>query len=93
MRMREGWEPCRSEDYPEMHVRSDLRSDFKGCIEIGGLLLCRMPQERYDARDAYYRRLAEQQLASVEANYLRENDPRMPLLKPEGRTQVIFGKR
>jgi hypothetical protein len=43
-------------------------------------------------RDAYYRESAQNQMRSVENNFMRENDPRMPLMKPEITTRVTFGK-
>jgi hypothetical protein len=43
-------------------------------------------------RDAYYRESAENQMSSVENNFMRENDPRMPLNKPQIDSRVTFGK-
>ncbi len=40
-RFREGWEPVRAEDHPEMMMASDRGSDYAGNIEVGGLLLCK----------------------------------------------------
>jgi len=39
---REGWEPVRAEDHPELMLESDIGSQFKGNIEVGGLLLCKL---------------------------------------------------
>ena len=92
-RFREGWEPVMAENHPELKVQSDYGSQFakQGNIEIGGLLLCKAPKEVMDKRDAYYRKQAANQMEGVDRNYLRENDPRMPLLKPERSTKVKFG--
>lgn len=91
---RDGWEPCRAEDHPELCIRSDVGSRFgkDGNIEVGGLLLCKNSVENVNKRSAHFQRIAEQQMAAVDANYMRENDPRMPLLKPERETRVNFGK-
>jgi hypothetical protein len=43
------------------------------------------------ARDEYYRQQAQNQMDAVDNNYLKENDPRMPLLKPERKTRTTFG--
>ena len=43
------------------------------------------------ARAKYYENMAQQQMEGVDRNYLRENDPRMPLLRPERNTKVKFG--
>ena len=90
--MREGWQPVKAEDYPEMLLESDIGSRFEGNIEVGGLLLCRAPKERMEQRNEYFKNMAENQMESVDNNFLRENDPRMPLMKPERSTRTTFGK-
>ena len=92
-RFREGWEPVLAEDHPELKIQSDYGSEFakKGNIEIGGLLLCKAPKKDMDARARYYQEQAQNQMEGVDRNYLRENDPRMPLLNPERSTKVKFG--
>lgn len=90
-RFREGWEPCRAEDHPEMSVISDRNSSFPGCIEIGGLLLCKTSEENVTARREYYEQRAAEQLSSVDNSFLRENNPIMPLAKPERRSRTTFG--
>lgn len=92
-RFREGWEPVNAKDHPELALVSDTHgASFQDGVEIGGLLLCKTSKEKVDARNEYYSSLAHQQMASVDNNYLRENDPRMPLLKPERRSRTTFGK-
>ena len=92
-RFREGWEPVKSEDHPELQIMSDHKSDWaqKGGIEVGGLLLCKAPLEMVDKRRAYYKAHAESQMQAVDNNYMRENDPRMPVLAPDRKTRVAFG--
>lgn len=87
---REGWEPVKVEDYPELHVRSDRNSEFTGNIEIGGLLLCKRPEEVSIQRAAHYANKSAEQMAAVDSNLMKQNDPRMPLFK-ESRTSVSFG--
>lgn len=93
MRFREGWEPCRAEDYPDLRILADVTSEWgkRGCIEVGGLLLCKCAKEVMDQRDEHYRRLSQAQLEAVDNNYMRENDPRMPLVPTERKTRVSFG--
>jgi|TARA_A100001391_G_scaffold191411_2_gene164730 hypothetical protein len=92
-RFREGWEPVMAEEHPELKIQSDYGSQFaaKGNIEIGGLLLCKAPEKTMQQRSKYYEDMAQQQMEGVDRNYLRENDPRMPLLRPERTTKVKFG--
>jgi hypothetical protein len=80
-RFREGWVPCKAEDHPELRLESDRNSQFKGNIEVGGLLLCKISQDIVRQRRAYYENLARQQMESVDSNFMREQDPRMPLYK------------
>ena len=88
MRFREGWEPVRLEDHPELEVMPDHNSKFPGCVEIGGQLLCKAPQEVANARQRPYEGIAAQQMESVDQSYMRENDPRMPMLRPDRQTRV-----
>ena len=73
-------------------VMSDISSRFEGNIEVGGLLLCKAPKEEMDKRAAYYQQMASSQMESVDNSFMRENDPRMPLLKPDRTTRTQFGK-
>ena len=49
-KFREGYEPCKAEEYPEMMVHATQSGQFKDNIEIGGLLLCRIPTELLEQR-------------------------------------------
>lgn len=88
--MREGWEPCRLEDHPEMMLAVDNEAKNSGLIEVGGLVLCKIPQEMFDQRQKYYMDQASGQMESVDAQVDRENDPRMPMFK-ERQSKVTFG--
>lgn len=92
-RFREGWEPVNAKDHPELQLVSDRGAQFEDGVEIGGLLLCKNSVENVKARADYYANRAQQQMTSVDNNYLRESDPRMPLLKPERRSRTTFGKQ
>ena len=89
--MREGWEPCRLEDHPEMHLAVDNEAKNSGLIEVGGLILCKIPQDMFNQRQEYYQKQAQGQMESVDAQVERENDPRMPLFK-ERNSKVTFGR-
>lgn len=90
-KFREGWEPVKASDHPEIRLMSSAKNQFPDSVEIGGLLLCKTPVEFTEQRDAHYRNLASTQMESVDNNFMRENDPRMPLFK-ERSTKVSFGK-
>jgi hypothetical protein len=91
-KFREGWEPVKASQHPEVHVYGKDSSQFSDSIIVGGLMLCKTPVEFVEQRDDYYRKQADNQMASVDNTYMRENDPRMPLFK-ERSTKVTFGKR
>lgn len=87
---REGWDPCRLEDHPELKLAVDPDAKNSGLIEIGGLILCKMPEEMFQQRQDYYMKQAQDQMDSVNAQVDKENDPRMPLFK-ERQSKVTFG--
>ena len=91
-KFRDGWVPVKREDHPELKIMSDINSQFEGNIEQGGLLLCKAPEEKMKARTDHYEGVAKRQMESVDSNYMRENDPRMPLMRPERSTRTTFGK-
>jgi hypothetical protein len=90
-KFREGWEPVKASEHPEVFTMADPNSRFPDAIESGGLILCKTPSELVEQRNAYYNNQTEAQVQSVDNNYMRENDPRMPLFK-EKRSKVTFGR-
>jgi len=90
-KLREGWEPVKLEDHPEMRFYVDSNSQFKDSIEIGGLLLCKTPEEFVSQRNGYYLNQAQAQTDAVDNSLMRENDARMPLFK-ERKSSTSFGK-
>ena len=89
-KLREGYEPCKAEEYPELMMHATTEGRFKGNIEVGGLLLCRIPEEFMAQRAKHYAAQNKAQMDSVDNNFLRESDPRMPLFS-EKKTKVSFG--
>jgi hypothetical protein len=90
-KLREGWEPVKASDHPEITVVSVEQERFADNVVIGGLMLCKAPEELAIERNGYYAEQAKQQMQSVDNNFMRENDPRMPLFN-ERKTKVTFGK-
>jgi hypothetical protein len=91
-RLREGYEPINASDYPEFKLIQDERSRFPDKVEVGGLLLCKIPEEIAEAREEYMAEKAAAQIASVDNHYMRESDGRSPLAKPQRTTKVKYGK-
>ena len=90
-KLREGWEPVKASDHPELQMYGTTQGRFPDSVQVGGLLLCKIPAEFMDQRSDYYRKQAEAQMQSVDGNFMRENDPRMPLFS-EKRSTVTFGR-
>ena len=89
-KLREGYEPCKAEEYPELMMHATTEGRFQGGIEMGGLLLCRIPEEFMEQRAEHYANQNKAQVNSVDNNFLRDSDPRMPLFS-EKQTKVTFG--
>jgi len=90
-KLREGWEPVRAEEQPKFQLLIDPNSRFKDNIEIGGLLLCKTPDEFVRQRNEYYKVQGDQQMEAVDNTLMRQNDPRMPLFN-ERKMTSSFGK-
>jgi hypothetical protein len=91
-KLREGWEPVKASDHPEIRLfgsTPDVR--FPDAVLVGGLLLCKTPAEFIEQRNAYYGQQADSQLQSVDNSFMRESNPKMPLFK-ERSSKVTFGK-
>lgn len=91
-RFREGYVPVKATEFPELHIMSDVDSRFPENIEVGGLLLCAIPDDLADDRTQGQVQEARQQMDAVDRNFMRESDPRMPVLAPERSSRTTFGK-
>ena len=89
-KLREGWEPVKASDHPEITLVSIENEKFKDNLIIGGLMLCKAPVEMVDERNTYYNDQSKAQMQSVDNSLMRENDPRMPLFN-DRRSKVTFG--
>jgi hypothetical protein len=90
-KLREGWEPVRADVHPEVFTDAVVDSRFKDNIVIGGLMLCKAPEEMVAERNDYYQQQTAAQMRSVDNNLMRESDPRMPIFN-DRKSSVTFGK-
>lgn len=90
-KMREGWEPVNIADHPELKFMVDRDPKIKDSIQIGGLVLCKIPEEFVKQRKDHYRRVTESQTQAVDNSFMKENDSRMPLFSQK-KTTTSFGK-
>jgi hypothetical protein len=90
-KLREGWEPVSIAEQPKFQLLIDPASRFKDNIEIGGLLLCKTPEEFVEQRSAHFNDQTQAQTLAIDNSFMRENDPRMPLFN-ERKSTTSFGK-
>jgi len=90
-KLREGWEPVKAVDHPEIELVSIENERFKDNVIMGGLMLCKAPVELVEERTEYYQKVTDSQMDSVDNNLMRESDPRMPMFNNR-KSEVTFGK-
>ena len=90
-RIREGFEPVRAEEFPEFESPVVDSGKYKGVIGVGGLILARIPEETVNERSEYYDNLAADQMLAVDSDLMRENNPAMPMSRPDRKSKVTFG--
>ena len=90
-KLREGWEPVKAVDHPEITLVTVEQERFADNVVMGGLMLCKAPEEMVEERSEYYEDQTQSQMASVDNNLMRESDPRMPIFN-DRKTNVTFGK-
>ena len=87
---REGYEPVKAEEYPELMMHAVEDGRFKGSVEVGGLVLCRIPSEFLVQRAAHYDKQNRANMESVDNTFMKDNHPLMSKFS-EKQTRVTFG--
>jgi hypothetical protein len=90
-KLREGWEPVKVSEQPRFQLLIDPNSRFKDNVEIGGLLLCKTPQEFVEQRNKHFENQTQAQTTAIDNSFMRESDVRMPLFA-ERKSSTSFGK-
>jgi hypothetical protein len=92
-KMREGWEPVTLEEQPKFKLLANPNGQWKDNIEIGGLLLCKIPTEFVQQRKEHYDKITSDQAEAVDSSLMRQSDARMPLFSERKSTSTKgFGK-
>ena len=86
----EGWEPVNVSEQQHMNILRSEETKNKDIIEIGGLVLCKMPERMYKQREEYYSDIRDRQKVAISQQYMQDNDPRMKKFN-ESKTKVSFG--
>jgi len=90
-KMREGWEPVKLSEHPELRLYAVDGARFQDSVEVGGLMLCKAPEEFVNQRKAYYNNQTQSQTEAVDNSFMKENDARMPLFSQKS-SKTSFGK-
>ena len=91
-RRREGWVPVRMDEHPNWDGPSVEEGKYAGAIGIGDLVLMKNSRENNDARRDYYAGRVELQQEAIDADFMKEENPAMPMIK-ERSTKVRTGSR
>jgi hypothetical protein len=90
---REGWEPVKASDHPEVMHQGSNDPRFKDNIEIGGLLLCKAPEEMVQSRRDYFENLNRQNMEAIDNNFMREKDNRSNMtMFADRKSTTTFGR-
>jgi hypothetical protein len=91
-KLREGWEPVRADEYPDLADQFPTIDEGRnaGVIGVGGLMLARIPEETVEERTEYYREQTRNQMKAVDDNLMREQHPSMPIHN-DRQSRVSFG--
>ena len=91
-KVREGWEPVRADQYPEMEGLYPTIDEGRhaGVIGVGGLMLARIPEETVEERTEYFREQTRTQMDAVDQSLMREQHPSMPIHN-DRKSRVSFG--
>ena len=90
-KFRESWEPVHVDEQPKYKLLAAREGQYKDNIEIGGLLLCKIPEELVKQRMDYEANQTQAQTEAVDNNLMRQSDSRMPIFM-ERKSSVTFGK-
>ena len=89
-KLREGWKPVRSDEYPNFEAPVIDDGQYQGVIGQGGLMLCRIPEETAQERNEYYGGRTREQMSAVDQDLMKEQHPSMPITNSR-QSRVTFG--
>lgn len=95
----QGWVVVSGNDVPELghlinHAATATNRDgvVSSTVEFGGLILMQIGERAATQRDTYYRKMHEQQEASIETNLRQNEDARMPM-QAKRKSKVTIGAK
>lgn len=92
-RFREGYEPVRADEYPDFHAPTIEDGKHKGVIGVGGLMLCRIPTEIVDDRNAQLQERIDATQQRIDDDLGRDvSDPDVPLVRENHSLTTVGGQ-
>jgi hypothetical protein len=92
-RLREGWQPRDPKTVKDLqHFPTIEHGRFTGHIGIEGMVLCEMPTEMVDQRNAYYAKMTDNLMHSVENDMNRAETPGQPIQRTFKSSVTTGGK-
>ena len=88
--LREGYELVRADEYPDGDFPTLNDGKFAGVIQVGGLLLARIPEEIALQIEAYYNKQTQDKEEAINNDLMKEQHPSMPI-NSDRQTRVTFG--
>jgi len=91
-KLREGYELVKPDEIDaRFQLPTMMEGIHKGYIGVGGLVLCKIPVEIVEQRNAYYAQRTADQQAAIDNDLMKNSHSAMPISKPEHSSRATFG--
>lgn len=92
-RFREGYVPVRADEYPDFHAPTIEDGKHAGIIGVGGLILCRIPQEIVDDRNDQIQESVSAAQRQIDDDLDDDvSDPTVPLTREIEHSTTVGGQ-
>ncbi len=88
--LREGYELVRSDEYPDSDYPTSNDGKYAGVIQVGGLLLARIPEEIALQIEAYYNKQTQDKDEAINNDLMKEKQSGMSF-SSDSQSRVTFG--
>jgi hypothetical protein len=88
--LREGYELVRADEYPETDYPTSNDGKYAGVIQVGGLLLARIPEEIALQIEAYYDKQTQNKEEAINNDLMKERQAGMRFSN-DSQSRVTFG--
>ena len=88
--LREGYELVSSDEYPDSDYPTSNDGKYAGVIQVGGLLLARIPEEIALQIEAYYNKQTQDKEEAINNDLMKEKQSGMSF-SSDSQSRVTFG--